>query len=180
MMNQSMATDKPLAVIASSTCSDGYDLARQFAEHGYDIIVAAHNPSVVEEAEDFKGLGVDAVSYQLDLSTPEGIEQLYRRIVATGRAVEALVINTGLSSNLEQEKLLAKKVLHDMADRGFGRILFAPCREEGDAEELYEALKHDAEGTGVTLKAITPDEKVVYFLKEEFTEDKKESPALLH
>lgn len=180
MMNQSMSTDKPLAVIASSSCSDGYDLARQFAEHGYDIIVAAHNPSVVEEAEDFKELGVDAVSYQLDLSSPEGIEQLYRRIVATGRHVEALIINTGLSKDLEQEITLARKVLKDMADRGFGRILFAPCNDQDDATKLYEALKKDAEGTGVTIKAISSDEKDVYFLEEPFTEDKKEASALLH
>nr|BDT27597.1 SDR family NAD(P)-dependent oxidoreductase [Bacteriovorax sp. HI3] len=180
MMNQSIATDKPLAVIASSSCSDGYDLARQFAEHGYDIIVAAANPSVVEEAEDFKKLKVDAVSYQLDLSSPEGVEQLYRRIVATGRAVEALVINTGLSDNLEQEQILARKVLHDMADRGFGRILFASCGDQKDADKLCESLKHDVEGTGVTLKALSPDEQVVYFLDEEFIEDKKEATALLH
>ncbi len=185
MMNQSIATDKPLAVIASSACSDGYDLARQFAENGYDIIVAAANPSVVEEAEDFKKLQVDAVSYQLDLSTPEGVEQLYRRIVATGRAVEALVINTGLSDDLEQETILAKKVLHDMADRGFGRILFSSCGDQDDATKLYENLKHSADGTGVTIKALSPDEKVGYFLDEafsenKFTEDKKEASALLH
>lgn len=178
MMNQSVATDKPMAVIASSTCTDGYNLARQFAENGYDIIVAAANPSVVEEAEDLKKLKVDAVSFQLDLSSPEGIEQLYRRIVATGRPVEALIINTGLSRNLEQETLLAKKVLHDMTDRGYGKIIFVSSEidDQRSAIRLQDFFAEAAKGTGIEVSAQAPDED----FREKFQEDKKESLSLLH
>ena len=45
----------------------------------------AANPSVVGEAQEFKDFGLYAVSFQLDLSTTEGVEQLYSRIIATGR-----------------------------------------------------------------------------------------------
>lgn len=180
MMNQQQTTnylssEKPLAVVASNTNSDGSLLARQFAENGYDVIVAAGNPSVVEEAEDLKGYGVDAVSFQLDLSTSEGVEQLYRRIIATGRPVEAMVINTGITEDLTNETILAKKVLKDMADRGRGKILFAASDKDEDARPACEALKEEAQGTGVTVMALRSGNSEIYFLKKGY-----EEPALLH
>ena len=168
MLNQQMyshlSSKKPLAVVASSTCYEGYELAKQFAESGYDLIVAAANASVVEETEDFKELGIDAVSFQLDLSTTEGVEQLYRKIIATGRSVEAMVINTGISSNSNKEIELARKILKDMIDRGHGRILF----EGHEAQAVCKSLQTEAIGTGVSLAVIQPGSNEIYFLKKGF------------
>lgn len=178
MMNQQqpyLSSEKPLAVVASNTNTDGYALAKQFAENGYDLIVAAINPSVVEEAEDFKRFGVDAVSFQLDLSTAEGVEQLYRRIIATGRPVEAMVINTGISEDLTNETGLAKRILKDMVDKGRGRILFAGSNSEEDADLACEALQEEAQGTGVTVTALRSGNSEIYFLKKGY-----ETPTLLH
>lgn len=159
MMNQHTThlPEKPLAVVASPLGSDSYDLAKQFAENGYDIIIAASNPSVVEEAEEFKEMGVDAVSYQLDLTTTEGVEQLYRRIIATGRPVEAMVIHSGLSTDTD----LAKKVLNDMTTNGRGHILFT------GTDMIDEELQEAAKLKGVTLTALK-------------TGVKYEEPKLLH
>lgn len=159
MMNQHTThlPEKPLAVVASALGSDSYELAKQFAENGYDIIVAASNPSVVEEAEEFKELGVDAVSYQLDLTTTEGVEQLYRRIIATGRPVEAMVIHSGLNTDTD----LAKRVLEDMVSNGRGHILFT------GTDFIDEDLQEAARLKGVTLTALK-------------TGVKYEEPRLLH
>lgn len=167
--------DRPLAVIAGNTCNEGHELAMKFAESGYDIIVVAVNPSVVEEAERFKELGVDAVSYQLDLSTPEGVEQLYRRVVATGRAVESMVISCRLSEDNSQEKLLAKKIMKDMSDRGHGRIIFAGSKED-DMTELEQAVKEEARTTGVEISTMNFDTKEIYFLKDGY----QDPPIFLH
>ena len=176
MRNESyLSSEKPLAVIASQLNIDGYDIARQFAERGYDLIVAASNPSVVEEAEDLKELGVDAVSFQLDLSTAEGVEQLYRRIIATGRPVEAMVINTNLSTDNIIEKSLAKKVLKDMTLRGQGKILFAGSDLKEDVSDISDSLQDDVKGSGVTVTSIKAGSNEIYFLKQGY-----EEPYLLH
>jgi short-subunit dehydrogenase len=172
MKNETYANlEKPLAVIASHLGSNGYDLAKQFAKHGYDLIVVAANPSVVEEAQEFKDYGVDAVSFQLDLSTTEGVEQLYSRIIATGRPVEAMVINTGMSTNNSLEKTLAKKVLKDMTDRGHGRILFTSRDNEDGQDELTESLQKEARGSGVTITALKAGASEIYFLKKGYEGD---------
>ena len=159
MMNQhtSATPEKPLAVVASNLGSDNYELARDFAQKGYDIIVAATNPSIVEEAEEFKELGVNAVSYQLDLTTTEGVEQLYSRIIATGRPVEVMVIHSDLNTDTE----LAKKVLTDMANNGHGHILFT------GSGEIDPDLQEEAKLKGVTLTVLKTDVKY-------------EEPRLLH
>lgn len=161
-----MNLEKPLAVVASINNSVGYELAKQFAENGYDLIIAATNPSVVEEAEEFKKYGVDAVSFQLDLSTAEGVEQLYKRIIATGRPVEAMIINTGMSKDLTNEKGLAKKILKDMADKGHGRIVFAGSNSELDSDIACEALQEESRGTGVTITVLHSGNTEIFFLKK--------------
>jgi short-subunit dehydrogenase len=171
----SVTSEKPLAVVASNTNSDGYELAKQFAKNGYDLIVVAGNPSIVEDAFDFQEYGVDAVSFQLDLSTTEGVEQLYRRIIATGRPIEAMVINTGISEDLTNEKILAKKILKDMTDRGRGHILFAGSEKEEDSNPTCEALQEEARGTGVTVTALRSGKSEIYFLKKGYVE-----PTTLH
>lgn len=171
-----LSPEKPLAVIASQLNIDGYNLAKQFAERGYDLIVAASNPSVVEEAEEFKELGVDAVSFQLDLSTAEGVEQLYRRIIATGRPVEAMVINTNLSADNKAEKTLAKKVLKDMTSRGQGKILFAGSDLKEDVSGISDSLQDEVRGSGVTVTSIKAGANEIYFLKKGYEEE----PYILH
>ena len=159
-------SEKPLAVVASNNKSVGYELAKQFAENGYDLIVAAINPSVVEEAEEFKKFGIDAVSFQLDLSTAEGVEQLYKKIIATGRPVEAMVINTGASKDLKNETDLAKKILKDMADKGHGRILIAGSNSEKDTDLVCEELQEESHGTGVTITVLHSGNTEIFFLKK--------------
>ena len=170
MTNQQsyLNSEKPLAVVASNTNNVGYKLAKQFAENGYDLIVAAINPSVVEEVEDFKKFGIDAVSFQLDLSTAEGVEQLYKKIIATGRPVEAMVINTGNCKDLTNEKGLAKKILKDMSDKGHGRILLAGTNSEEDVDMMAcEAFQDEAQGSGVTITILQSGDTEIYFLKKE-------------
>lgn len=163
---QSLTNDRPLAVIASNSSLDSYNLAEQFAENGYDLIITAVNASVVEEAEDLKEYGIEAVSFQFDLSSPEGVEQLYKKIVATGRPVEAIVINTGMSEDLTTVDLLASKILKDMEGNHKGRILIAGIDNEEEVTDLVESLKERAEGSGVTIHTLQPGNTEISFLRK--------------
>ncbi len=164
--SSSVGLERPLAIIASNSSLDAYEIAQQFAENGYDLIVAAINPSVVEEAEEFKEFGIDAVSIQIDLSTKEGVEQLYKKIVATGRPLEVMVINTGISQNLTNETELAQRVLKDMADRGRGKIFFAGKDDQEDPTQACASLQADAEGSGVVVSSLKSNKVKLDFSKD--------------
>ena len=139
-----MATvsDRKLAVITGASSGIGFQLARQCAEHGYDLIVCAEDAGIVSAADELgKEHAVSVQAVQQDLSTYEGCEALGREIAAAGRPVEALLLNAGvgvggafvdtqLESELQMIALncahtvhLAKLIVPDMVERGHGRVL---------------------------------------------------------
>jgi short-subunit dehydrogenase len=137
------ASTKPLAVVTGASNGIGYELATQFAQHGFDLVVAAEDGGIAEAARAFEGLGAGVESLQVDLATYDGVEQLYGRITASGRPVEALALNAGvgvggdfargtalkdeltlIALNVVSPVHLAKRVLPDMVAHGQGRVLF--------------------------------------------------------
>ncbi len=134
---------KPLAVVTGASSGIGYELAKQFAQHGFDLLVAAEDAGIAEAARAFEGLGARVESLQVDLATYDGVENLYAKIASSGRPVEAIALNAGvgvggdftrgtdlqdelnlIALNVTSPVHLAKRVLKDMAARGQGRVLF--------------------------------------------------------
>jgi short-subunit dehydrogenase len=135
-------SSKPLAVVTGASSGIGYELARQFAENGFDLLICAENNQIQQAAGDFSSLGAQVWPVQADLSTYEGAQRLYQEVQSTGRPLEAIAINAGVGvgGDFTQETDLAEelKMIHlnvcstvhlaklaarDMAARGRGRIL---------------------------------------------------------
>jgi uncharacterized protein len=137
-----MARDK-FAVITGASSGIGYELARVFAQNGYDLLVNSGSERIEDAGQKLQGLGVDVQTVEADLATYEGVEKLWREIEASGRGVDAIAINAGVGvggdfareTNLEDELRLielnvtstvhlAKRVLRSMLARRAGKVLF--------------------------------------------------------
>ena len=162
-----MVTDssvvRPLAVVTGASNGIGYELAKQFAQNGFDLLVSSTGPSIDEAAQAFEGLGSRVKTVQADLATYDGVETLYNEIKATNRPVDAIAINAGVGVGGEfaretdlQDELnvinlnvvssvhLVKRVVKDMVDRGNGKILFTSsiaALMPGPFEAVYAASK---------------------------------------
>ena len=59
---------KPLAVVTGASSGIGYELAKHAIHHGYDLVIAADEASIVEAKQAFEGLGARVEAVQTDLS----------------------------------------------------------------------------------------------------------------
>src|SRR3954463_4358380 len=91
-----MSETKPMAVVTGASSGIGLELAKQFAEHGFDLLVCAEDPGVRAVGGQLQEFGTDVTPVAADLSKFDGVEQLYRAIVSSGRPVSAAALNAGV------------------------------------------------------------------------------------
>lgn len=181
------SSNRPLAVVTGAASGIGYELAKQFAQNGFDLLVTATGASLDEAAQTFQQWGASVETIQADLATYDGIEQLYARIVKNGQPVEAIAIDAGVdlgtnTTTVVQSELqtidrnvaavhLAKRVKQDMVGRGRGKILFCSAivsqlpshfqavyaMSKAFVDSFAEVLRQDLQDTGVTVTALLPD-----------------------
>lgn len=141
-MNSSVP-QKPLALVTGASTGIGRQLAQQFADHGFDLLLVARGPELDTAAAELRALDVNVDALHIDLGADDGVDQLTRAIRAAGRHLDVAAINAGFGlagdftreTKLEDELALirlnvistvhlAKHVLADMVKQGYGRVLF--------------------------------------------------------
>jgi short-subunit dehydrogenase len=161
-MTETSSGPKPLALVTGASSGIGFELAKQFAQHGYDVVVNAEDAGIEKAAMLVRAEGAEVIPVQADLRTPDGISQLWTRVQALGRPLEAAAINAGVGANgafvdtdwaddLEIMQLnvvstaaLLKLALVEMTLRNSGRILVTSsiaATMPGAYQPVYNASK---------------------------------------
>ncbi len=134
---------RQFAVVTGASSGIGYELARQFVEHGFDVLAVAEDEKISSAASSLAAADGNTVEpLRADLATYEGNEKLFDRILSMGRPVDVLAINAGvgisgpfIESNLDEQinllnlnigsaVHLTHRLLKDMLARDAGRILY--------------------------------------------------------
>jgi short-subunit dehydrogenase len=90
---------KGTALITGASVGIGYELAKQFARGGYDLILVARNrEKLTAVADEMKGSGVAADVITSDLAQPEAPAALFADVQNRGRQVDVLVNNAGFGA----------------------------------------------------------------------------------
>lgn len=180
-----MDETRELALVTGASSGIGYELAKQFAEHGYDLLVNAEDTGLDPVAEELSTLGVNVEAVRADLRTGEGVEQLYG---ATERPVAVAALNAGVGQgggfvdaglaeqlavvdlNVRSTLHLAGLLLPDMISRGGGKVLISSsigAMTPGPFQAVYnasksflqsfaEALQNEVQDSGVTITSLMP------------------------
>jgi uncharacterized protein len=131
-----------LALVTGASSGIGLELARQFVENGFDVIITAEDGELAVAESSLAGNGAEVRAVKADLSTYDGVERLWSAVSSVGRPLDAAALNAGIGVNgdftrdipLEDDLQLiavnvtavvhlAKRVLPAMVERGQGRVL---------------------------------------------------------
>ena len=132
---------RPLALVTGASSGIGLELAKQFADNGFDLLIVAEGPALAAVADQLTSYGGRVRAVRADLRTFEGVEEVYSAVSADGRPLAAAALNAGVGRggafvdidladeieiidlNITSTVHIAKRILRDMAGRGEGRVL---------------------------------------------------------
>jgi short-subunit dehydrogenase len=165
---------RPLALVTGASSGIGFELARQLVQGGHDVLVNAEDDGIVDAANQLSAAHEpDVHPVQADLSTAQGVEQVYAAVRGTGRPLDAAALNArvGLGSRFVEEELsrvlelvdlnvrstthLAHLVLRDMVTRGRGRVLLTSsiaATMPGSHQAVYNASKSYVQSLATALQ----------------------------
>jgi short-subunit dehydrogenase len=174
--------ERPLALVTGASTGIGFELAKVFAENGFDLIVAAENDEIRKAGEELRQVGAQVDAVQVDLATEAGVQELERHVLDAQRPLEAAALNAGIGASgafatdtdLDQELKLvdlnvrstvhvAKYVLGDMVKRQHGRVLFTSSIAStmpGSYAAVYNASKSFVQSFAMALREELKDSGV--------------------
>jgi uncharacterized protein len=180
------STDRAYAVVTGASSGIGYQLAKECAEHGFDLLIAADEPSINDAAVSLRASGAEVEPVEVDLATKEGVDLLYE--ATGGRQVAALLANAGhglggafldqsfddiqhvIDTNVTGTLALIHKIGRDMVNSREGRILITGSIAglmPGTFQAVYNgtkalldsfafALRAEVKDSGVTVTCLMP------------------------
>ena len=131
------------ALITGASTGIGQELAKEFAAHGFDLVVVARRQNKLETLASLlrAAYGIEVTVIASDLTTPQAPQTLFQAVQQQGITVEVLINNAGinfhgdfkdviLENHLELLQLnivaltaLTHLYVRPMVERGHGRIL---------------------------------------------------------
>ncbi len=170
----STITSSPkLALVTGASSGIGRELAILLAQDGFDLIVTAEDVAIHDVAHELERLGVWVQPVQVDLARDGGVDELWSRVQATGRPLDAAALNAGrgqghafadqdladvleiVDLNVRSTVHLAKHVVREMAGRDAGRILFTSsiaAAMPGAYQAVYNASKSFVQSFALALR----------------------------
>jgi short-subunit dehydrogenase len=176
---------RPLAIVTGASAGIGLELARIAAQQ-FDLVVVADEPRIEEAAASIRTPERQVMAVQADLATTEGVDKLYDAVAGrpvealfanAGRGLGRAFVDQDwneirrvIDTNVTGTVYLVQKFARDMKQRGRGKILFTGSIAgflPGTFQAVYNgtkafvdsfsiALRHELEGTGVTVTLLMP------------------------
>jgi uncharacterized protein len=166
--------NRQLAVVTGASSGIGFELAKVFAEEGFDMLIAAEDAELMTALEQLKASGVNVEAHRVDLAGEGGVIELYRHIQSAGRPVDALALNAGIGAggafateteladelklidlNVRSTVHLCKLVIADMVERDAGQILFTSSIAStmpGPFQAVYNASKSFVQSFALAIR----------------------------
>ncbi len=180
-----METNGKYALITGATSGIGYELAKLFAQDGYNLVIVARGEdgSLEKTAAELKNqYGIAVIPMAKDLFKRESAFEVYDEVKAKGIEIDTLVNDAGqgqyglfAETDIERELdivqlnigsliTLTKKFLQDMVARGEGRILnlsSVASKIPGPWQSVYHGTKAFVQSFTEAIRSENKDNGIV-------------------
>jgi short-subunit dehydrogenase len=150
------------ALVTGASSGIGFWLAKDLARRGYDLIVCSAGDRLANAVDALKASRNEVTAISVDLSTRDGVTELWKQFLALGRPLNVACINAGigvgglfedtdLNTELKMVELncvgvvhLAKLIVRHMRPSNAGRILitsYIAGEMVAPREAVYAATK---------------------------------------
>jgi len=89
---------KPLAMVTGASSGIGRQLAQQFAEHGFDLLICLEDGRLRAAATELAATGPLVTPVKADLADYDGAQQLIAPVPSADRPVDARALNAGFGN----------------------------------------------------------------------------------
>src|SRR5689334_15482348 len=87
---------RPLALVTGASSGIGLELAKQFAENGFDLVIAAEDAELDAAAAELRAMETAVSPVRVDLTRYDDVELLWRSVSESGRPLDAAALNAGV------------------------------------------------------------------------------------
>jgi short-subunit dehydrogenase len=133
---ETMPQERRTALITGASAGIGRELAKVFAQHGFDLIVVSRSQDKLEElAREIEGAAnVRVVVLAKDLMKPNAPQEVFQAVQDQGLSVEVLVNNAGIAlfepfKNSQLDEVLKLIQLNVVALTALTRLFLDPMLE---------------------------------------------------
>lgn len=160
----------------------GYELAKQFAEHGHNLVIVARDESQLSRTQqELEGAGIEVITIAKDLFGTDAPFELYEEIKQRQLTIDTLVNNAGqgvyglfedtdirrelaiVQLNIASLLVLTKLFLKDMLGRGDGKILnlsSIASKTPGPWQSVYHGTKAFVQSFTEALRSEVKDKGI--------------------
>jgi hypothetical protein len=158
-MDLTTGKEQPLAIITGASDGIGYELAKQFAHYGFDLLTIAKTPAVVETEQVCRIIGAKTQSWMIDICTQVGMNEFILKIASLKRSIEAISINIDLNDmnfNIYLLQNLISKIIDNFRNyQNIHILLTYPETSELIGLTFLENIENQIKNTSITFTALS-------------------------
>ncbi|WP_336518508.1 SDR family oxidoreductase [Pollutibacter soli] len=174
---------KQYVLITGGTSGIGLELARIFAQNGYNLVIVARDEIDLQQTrETLSGYGVEVETIAKDLFDNDQAFEVYEEVKARNITIDILVNNAGqgqygefkdtdiwrelsiIQLNISALVILTKQFLFEMLERGSGKILNTSSiasKAPGPYQSVYHGTKAFVQSFTEALRNEVKDRGIV-------------------